>query len=568
MKPYRWAIALTVFFLAVESISILFLPAIMADIVDNGIIRGVTEGTPQTAYIVQMGLIMLGVALLSGAAAVGAGYLAPRVSAGAARDLRRDLFTKVESFSQKEFDSFSSASLITRCTNDISQVQNLANAGRMLFLAPIMATGGIIMALNQSVAMSWIIALAVFVLMAFVVTIVPVVMPKFRIIQKMQDGITKVARETLHGLMVVRAFGTQEQELARFDEKNRDIRDLSMFLSRVMAVAQPAMMFIMTGTQLLVVWVGAHHIAESGLQIGDMMAFMQYSMFVIFSFMMITMVIVQIPRAAVSAGRIAEVLESVPAITDPPAPEGFEGESIVVFDNVCFRYPGAEVDVLNDINFTALPGETTAIIGPTGAGKSTIAQLILRFYDITSGHITVCGKDIRRVRQADLRNKIGYVPQKGQLMAGTIASNIRYGAPDATDEEIAKVAAVAQAMPFIEGYENKFEAEIGQKGGTVSGGQRQRLSIARALAKSPEILVFDDSFSALDFQTDASLRRALRDHAESATVIVIAQRVGTIRNADQIIVLDQGKIVGKGKHEELLEICPAYYEIASSQGVV
>lgn len=556
------------FFLAVESISILFLPAIMADIVDNGIIRGVTEGTPQTAYIVQMGLIMLGVALLSGAAAVGAGYLAPRVSAGAARDLRRDLFTKVESFSQKEFDSFSSASLITRCTNDISQVQNLANAGRMLFLAPIMATGGIIMALNQSVAMSWIIALAVFVLMAFVVTIVPVVMPKFRIIQKMQDGITKVARETLHGLMVVRAFGTQEQELARFDEKNRDIRDLSMFLSRVMAVAQPAMMFIMTGTQLLVVWVGAHHIAESGLQIGDMMAFMQYSMFVIFSFMMITMVIVQIPRAAVSAGRIAEVLESVPAITDPPAPEGFEGESIVVFDNVCFRYPGAEVDVLNDINFTALPGETTAIIGPTGAGKSTIAQLILRFYDITSGHITVCGKDIRRVRQADLRNKIGYVPQKGQLMAGTIASNIRYGAPDATDEEIAKVAAVAQAMPFIEGYENKFEAEIGQKGGTVSGGQRQRLSIARALAKSPEILVFDDSFSALDFQTDASLRRALRDHAESATVIVIAQRVGTIRNADQIIVLDQGKIVGKGKHEELLEICPAYYEIASSQGVV
>jgi len=571
LKPYRWYLILTLLLLLAESMAVLYLPTLMANIVNYGIIRGVTEGTPQTAYILQVGSLMLVVTLLSGLAAVGAGYLAPRISAGAARDLRRDLFVKVESFSQKEFDSFSSASLITRCTNDVTQVQSLANvAARMLFFAPIMGTGGIIMAVSRSVSMSWIIALAVIVLIGFVVTIVPLVMPRFRRIQGMMDKLNKIARETLHGLMVIRAFGTQGHEKKRFDKNNQEILEISLFVSRLMAVVGPAMMFILSGTQMLVVWIGAHQIAGAGLQIGDMMAFMQYSMSVIFAFMMISMVMVMLPRAAVSAGRIVEVLETAPVITDPEEPVAFVSsqQGIVAFENVCFRYPGAEVDAISDINFTAMPGQTTAIIGPTGSGKSTIAQLLLRFYDISSGRITVDGADIRQVNQADLREKIGYVPQKGQLISGTIASNIRYGRPDATDEEIAEVAEVAQAMSFIEEKPDGIEAEIGQKGGNVSGGQRQRLSIARALAKKPEILVFDDSFSALDFQTDAKLRRALREHAADTTVIVIAQRVGTIRNAEQILVLDEGRITGKGTHEALLESCPAYYEIASSQGAV
>ena len=569
MKPYRWFLALTILLLLVESMAVLYLPTIMADIVNNGIMRGVTEGTPQTAYILQMGLLMLAVTLVSGLASVGAGYLSPRISAGMARDLRRDLFNKVESFSQKEFDSFSSASLITRCTNDVNQVQSLANvAARMLFFAPIMGIGGIIMAASRAVSMSWIIALAVIVLIGFVVVIVPIVMPRFRLIQGMVDKLNKIARETLHGLMVIRAFGTQAHEKARFDQSNRDILDISLFVARVMAIVAPAMTFILGGTQLLVVWVGAHQIAGSGLQIGDMMAFMQYSMSVIFAFMMISMVMVMIPRAAVSAGRIVEVLDSVPAITDPEVPVAFDPklQGVVSFNDVCFRYPGAEADALSHISFTALPGQTTAIIGPTGSGKSTVAQLLLRFYDTTSGNIIVDGADIRQVKQADLREKIGYIPQKGQLISGTVASNIRYGRPEATDEEITTVATVAQAMPFIEEKPEGLEAEIGQRGGNVSGGQRQRLSIARALAKNPEILVFDDSFSALDFQTDVKLRRALREHSADTTIIVIAQRVGTIMQAEQILVLDEGKIVGQGTHKELLNACPAYYEIASSQG--
>ena len=571
IKPYRWFFVLTLLLLLAESMASLLLPSLMANIVDNGIMRGVAEDTPQTAYILQMGFFMLMVALLSGLAAVGAGYLAPRISAGAARDLRRDLFIKVESFSQKEFDSFSSASLITRCTNDVTQVQNLANiAARMLFFAPIMGAGGIIMAVSRAVSMAWIIALAVIVLIGFVATIVPIVMPRFRIIQGMIDKLNKISRETLHGLMVIRAFGTQEHEKNRFDQSNKEIAETTLFVSRVMAVAAPAMTLILGGTQMLVVWIGAHQIAQAGLQIGDMIAFMQYSMAVIFAFMMISMIMVQIPRAAVSAGRIVEVLATEPVITDPDSPASFDNnkQGIVTFQNVCFRYPGAEVDAISDINFTAMPGQTTAIIGPTGSGKSTIAQLLLRFYDISAGSITVNGTDIRQVNQTDLREKIGYVPQKGQLISGTITSNIRYGRPDATDEEVAQVAEVAQALSFIEEKPEGFDAEIGQKGGNVSGGQRQRLSIARALAKKPEILVFDDSFSALDFQTDAKLRKALREHAADTTVIVIAQRVGTIRNAEQILVLDEGRVTGCGTHEELLENCPAYYEIASSQGAV
>jgi len=572
LKPYWKGITLVLLLLLVQAMAELFLPTLMSDIVNEGVVRGMVEGTPRTAFILQTGGLMLAIALLAGVASMFAMYLAPRIAAGAARDLRRDLFNHVESFSQNEFDRFSSASLITRCTNDVAQVQGLANVtARMLVYAPILGIGGIAMALTRSVAMSWVIALAVVVLVGITVLITSIVMPKFKVIQRMVDTLNKVSREILHGLMVIRAFGTQAHEKGRFDSVNRDLRDTGLFVARVMAFIGPAITFVMAGTQLLVIWVGAQHIAASGLPIGDMMAFMQYSMQVIFAFMMVSMVLIMVPRAAVSAGRINEVLQTKPAIADPESPRDFTdtaAQGRVVFAGVSFRYPGAEADAITDISFTALPGQTTAIIGATGAGKSTIAQLLLRFYDVTGGSITVGGEDIRRVRQADLRGKIGYVPQKGQLLAGTVASNIRYGKANANDDELREAATVAQALDFIEEKDGGFGAEIAQGGGNVSGGQRQRLSIARALAKNPDILVFDDSFSALDFQTDAKLRQALKRHTANATVIVIAQRVGTIMGAEQIIVLDEGRIVGRGTHAELLGSCPAYYEIASSQGAV
>jgi len=572
LKPYWKGITLVLLLLLVQAMAELFLPTLMSDIVNEGVVRGMVEGAPQTAFILRTGGLMFAIALLAGIASMFAMYLAPRIAAGAARDLRRDLFNHVESFSQNEFDRFSSASLITRCTNDVAQVQGLANVtARMLVYAPILGIGGIAMALTRSVAMSWVIALAVVVLVGITVLITSIVMPKFKIIQRMVDTLNKVSREILHGLMVIRAFGTQTHEKGRFDDVNRDLRDTGLFVARVMAFIGPAITFVMAGTQLLVIWVGAQHIAASGLPIGDMMAFMQYSMQVIFAFMMVSMVLIMVPRAVVSASRINEVLQTKPAIADPESPRDFTdtaAQGRVVFDGVSFRYPGAEADAITDISFTALPGQTTAIIGATGAGKSTIAQLLLRFYDVTGGSITVGGEDIRQVRQADLRGKIGYVPQKGQLLAGTVASNIRYGKANATDDEVREAATVAQALDFIEEKDGGLDAEIAQGGGNVSGGQRQRLSIARALAKNPEILVFDDSFSALDFQTDAKLRRALKRHTANATVIVIAQRVGTIMGAEQIIVLDQGRIVGQGTHAELLESCPAYHEIASSQGAI
>ena len=569
--PYRIGLAVTIFLLLGQALSELLLPTLMSVIINEGIVRGVAEGTPQTTFILRTGALMLFVALIAGIASVCAGYIAPRIAAGAARDLRRDLFVKVESFSQSEFDKYSSASLITRCTNDVMQVQGLANvAMRLLVFAPLMGVGGVVMALSQSVSMSWIIALAVIVLLGLVAVLVAIATPKFKAMQNMVDTLNRVSRELLHGLMVIRAFGTQNHEMSRFDRTNSELRDVGIFVGRVMAVIFPAITLIMAGTQILVIWVGAHHIAGSGLQIGDMMAFMQYAAQVIFAFMMISMVLVMVPRALVSAGRIVEVLETELTLTDPAIPKEFSDSAqngMVVFDNVSFRYPNAETDIIDGVSFTALPGQTTAIIGATGAGKSTIAQLTLRFYDVSSGSIIVNGLDVRQVRQADLRQRIGYVPQKGQLLSGTIASNIRYGRMAATDAEVKEAAKVAQALDFIQDKEGGFESEIVQGGGNVSGGQCQRLSIARALAKAPKILVFDDSFSALDNQTDANLREALKQHTESATVIVIAQRVGTIMDAEQILVLDKGKVIDRGTHDELLAACPTYREIAASQDI-
>jgi len=578
LAPFGGLIVITLLLLLGQALAELYLPTLMADIVNEGVVYSVLNETSRTYFVLRTGVVMLGIALLAGLASIGSTYISQRVSAGAARNLRRDLFAKVESFSQNEFDTFSSASLITRCTNDVQQVQQLANmTARLLIYAPILGIGGIFMAMTRSVRMSWIIALAVVVLICSVVLIVSIVMPRFKRLQEMVDKLNKISREILHGLMVIRAFSTQKHEKKRFDDINADLRDMNLFLGRVMAVTWPLIALIMTGTQLLVIWVGAYNIQYHDLPIGDMMAFMQYSMQVIFAFMMVSMVIVMVPRAQVSALRIAEVLSTELTINDPKNPKSFTAENeatassykgTVVFNNVSFRYPKAETDVLETISFTAKPGQTTAIIGPTGAGKSTIASLLLRFYDVSGGNITVDGLDIREVRQGDLRNKIGFVPQKGQLLTGTIASNIKYGNPDALDEEIENITRVAQAFDFIQEREEKYESEITQGGKNVSGGQRQRLSIARALAKNPEIIVFDDSFSALDFTTDAKLRRALKEHTADATVIVIAQRIGTIMNAEQIIVLDEGKIVGIGTHEELLKSCPAYHEIASSQDVL
>jgi len=552
-----------------QSFAELYLPTLMSAIVNDGIVLSAQTGISRTDFVLKTGAQMLIFALFAGIFSIIVAYISPRIAAGAARDLRRDLFVKAENFSQAEFDKFSSASLITRCTNDVMQVQNLANIfPRMLLYAPILAVGGIIMAVGRAPNMNWILGLAVTVLFGIVVLLVSIVMPKFKIIQDKTDKLNRVSREILHGLMVVRAFGTQNHERSRFDEANADLRDLGLFVARAMAFVNPAITLVIGFTQISIIWFGGLQVAN-GLDIGNMMAFFQYSMQVLFAFMMISMVLVMVPRAQVSAARITEVLITEPTVNDIDSPENFcehkKGE--VIFENVSFAYPNAEANALEKINFTATSGKTTAIIGATGAGKSTIAQLLLRFYDC-EGKIFVNGTDITKVRRSDLREKIGYVPQKGQLFSGTIESNIKYGNENISDEEIKKIAEVSQATDFISEKENGFEAEISQGGGNVSGGQRQRISIARALAKNPEIIVFDDSFSALDFETDAKLRRALKEFVADATVIVIAQRVGTIINAEQILVLEEGKIVGRGTHEDLLKNCAEYAEIASSQGVL
>ncbi|WP_066287804.1 ABC transporter ATP-binding protein [Bacillus sp. FJAT-29937] len=529
---------------------------------------GVDLGAKQTAYIMKVGFYMLVIALVGGIATVLVGFLSSRIATGVARNIRKQVFTKVESFSKKELDTFSTASLITRCTNDIQQVQQLVMMGvRMICYAPILGIGGIIMAVNKSASMSWIIALAVVILLGLILILMAIALPKFKMIQKLVDKLNLISRENLSGLMVVRSFGTQEYEKERFEVANSDLTKTNLFVTRAMVFMMPMMMLIMNGVTLLVVWVGAHQIAVSSMQVGDMMAFMQYVMQILMSFMMLSMMFIMIPRAAVSAGRIAEVLETEVSITDPEKPKTFNEKcnGLLEFKKVSFRYEGANEDALYNISFTAKPGQTTALIGPTGSGKTTIASLALRFYDVNEGEILIGGVDIRDVNQSELRSKIGYVPQKSVLLTGTIESNLKYGKKDATDEEMQEIAKVAQAMDFINEKPENFASNISQGGANVSGGQKQRLTIARALMKKPEILIFDDSFSALDFKTDSMLRKDLKEHTSNATIILVAQRVSTIMNAEQILVLDKGRIVGRGTHRELLETCPEYYEIASSQ---
>lgn len=529
---------------------------------------GMDTDRMQTRYIFVEGAKMLLLALVSMAAAVAVGFIASRIAAGYGRDLRGGVVRKVLTFSNAEMDQFSTASLITRSTNDIQQIQlMLVMLIRIVFYAPIMGVGGVVKVVGTNSSMTWILALAVVVIMLVVAILFAFVMPKFRKLQDLIDRLNRVTREILTGLPVIRAFSTQKHEEKRFDGANRDLMKTQLFVNRVMSLMMPLMMLLMNGVTLLIVYNGAYGIDSGEMQVGDMMAFIQYAMQIIMSFLMICSLSVMLPRAVVSLKRINEVLGTQPEIRDPQTAEPFDERKrgYVEFKNVSFRYPEADEDVLTDISFVAEPGKTTAFIGSTGSGKSTLINLIPRFYDATEGAVLVDGQDVRNVSQHDLRARIGYVPQKGVLFSGTIESNIKYGRRDATDEQMKQAASIAQATEFIDAKPTGYATEIAEGGTNVSGGQKQRLSIARAVARKPEILIFDDSFSALDYRTDKALRQALRERTADSTKIIVAQRISTIRDADQILVLDHGKIVGKGTHEELLKNCPEYLEIAQSQ---
>lgn len=521
----------------------------------------------QKSYLVTAGLKMVGMALMIGIVTVLVGFFASRVGAGIGRTLREKVFKQVVGFSNAEMDKFSTASLITRSTNDIQQIQMVSvMLLRMVAYAPILGIGGVLKVVQTGAGMGWIIVLAILVILGYVMVLMAVAMPKFQLMQKLVDNINLVSREILTGLSVIRAFGREKKEEERFDVANKDLTKTMLFTNRVMTFMMPGMMMIMNVLSVGIVWVGTHKIDAGTMQVGAMTAFITYAMMIVMSFLMLTMMSIMLPRAAVAADRIDEVIQTESSIHDAKEPEKVTTHNgVVKFSHVNFKYPGAEEDVLHDIDFTAEPGQTTAIIGSTGCGKSTLVNLIPRLYDVTDGSITLDGKDIRNITMSDLRDEIGFVPQKGVLFSGTIASNLRFGKDDATDEEIKKAAEIAQATEFIEAKDDKYESAIAQGGSNVSGGQKQRLAIARAIAKDPKIFIFDDSFSALDLKTDAALRKALAENVKDRTVIIVAQRISTILHAEQILVLDDGKIVGKGTHEELLKSCEVYRQIAKSQ---
>ena len=528
---------------------------------------GVNVDKIQKSYLLSAGLKMVGMALLMGLVTVLVGFFASRIGAGIGMNLRDGVFKRVVGFSNAEMDRFSTASLITRSTNDIQQIQMVSvMLLRMVAYAPILGIGGVLKVMQTGAGMGWIIVLAILVILGYVMVLMSVTMPKFKLMQKLVDNINLVSREILTGLSVIRAFGREKKEEERFDGANKELTKTMLFTNRVMTFMMPGMMMIMNVLTVGIVWVGAHKIDAGTMQVGAMTAFITYAMMIVMSFLMLTMMSIMLPRAAVAAERIDEVIRTESSIQDPKHPEELTvHDGVVRFEHVNFRYPGAEEDVLHDIDFVAEPGKTTAIIGSTGCGKSTLVNLIPRLYDVTGGQITLDGKDIRNITMADLREEIGFVPQKGVLFSGTIASNLRFGKEDASDEQIKKAAEIAQATEFIEAKDDKYDSSIAQGGSNVSGGQKQRLAIARAIAKDPKIFIFDDSFSALDLKTDAALRKALAENVKDSTVIIVAQRISTILHAEQILVLDEGRIVGKGTHEELLKNCNVYQEIAKSQ---
>ncbi len=561
-KPYTWYLIILIGSVTGSVAASLSLPDYMATIINKGIVGA------DLHIVWTTGLLMLLVSLGGGAASIITSWLASRIAAGYARDIRARAFTKVESFSLAEFNKFSTSSLITRTTNDITQIQTvMVMVLRMALMAPIMGIWAIFLAYRNAPSMTWIMGLAIGAVITMIVTVFIIVIPRFQKLQKLVDRLNLVTREILTGLRVIRAFNRVPYEEQKFDVANNDLTKINLFVNRVMVIMQPMMFFIVNLTMLAVIWFGAHKIDAGSLQIGGMIAFMQYAMQAIFAFLMITMVFIMVPRAWVSMQRLAEVLDTDPTIVDPKDPVDVTEKKggKVEFDHVTFSYTGADTPVLHDVSFTAIPGQTTAFVGSTGSGKSTLINLIPRFYDPTSGTVKIDGVDIKQMRMEDVYHKIGYVPQKGVLFSGTVESNVKYGEPNADEAAVKHATEIAQAKDFVEKLDGAYNAPIAQGGTNVSGGQKQRLSIARAVARKPEIYIFDDSFSALDFTTDANLRKALETETKGKTVLIVAQRIGTIRNADNIIVLDEGRIVGQGTHQELLKNCQVYREIALSQ---
>ncbi|WP_214850804.1 ABC transporter ATP-binding protein [Exiguobacterium sp. s138] len=560
LTTYKWAVFAVLILVFAQSMSDLYLPTLMADIIDKGVVTG------DTAYIWKIGAVMLGITGLGALAAIAASYYSSKAAMGLGRDIRRKVFNHVERFTLQEFDQLGTASLITRTTNDITQVQQVVIMMlRMVVSAPIMFVGGLIMAVSKDAKLSLVIVAAMPALVISILLILWKGVPLFGQVQKRLDRLNLVLRENLTGIRVIRAFNRESQEKVRLTKANADLTDVSIKVNKIMAFLMPVMMLVMNLTVVGVIWFGGIRINNGGMQIGDLMAFIQYVMQIMFALVMASVMFVMIPRAAVSAKRINEVLEMEPTMVDAGTASADQERGTLVFDGVTFSYPGAEAPVLSDISFTARPGEITAVIGGTGSGKSTLVNLIPRFYDVTEGSIQVNGVDSQAVPQEELRSKIGFVPQKALLFTGTIAENIRFGKEDATDEEIRHAAQVAQATDFIERMPDRYESMIEQGGSNVSGGQKQRLSIARALVRKPDIYVFDDSFSALDFKTDATLRKALKQETQDATVLIVAQRVSTVMDADQIIVLEEGRVAGIGTHDELYETNEVYQEIVKSQ---